>query len=136
MTLTLTTHDTRVDDPDAATIARILASLDGDRHVLVTLGRSEVTYLQASGSAQTGLALEYQDGSLDRHYTSGAPTLPLEAVTDIFQRYAREDESWRHGVRWEHVPFVPEKVRWYNTWVGYTAVLLIVIVLIWLWRGW
>ena len=136
MTLTLTTHDTRFDAPDAATIARVLASLDGDRHVLVTLGRSEQTYVQASGSARTGLALEYQEGSLDQHYRSGAETLPLETVTDIFQRYARDDESWRHRVPWEHVPYVPQKIPWYSTWVGYTVVLLIVIVLVWLWRGW
>jgi hypothetical protein len=136
MTLTLTTHDTRFDDPDAATISRVLASLDGDRHVLATLGRSEQTYVQASGSAQMGLALEYQEGSLDRRYTSAAVTLPLATVTDIFQRYARNDESWREGVRWEHVPYVPQKIRWYSTWVGYSIILLIVAALIWLWRGW
>jgi hypothetical protein len=136
MSLTLTTHDTRVDDPDAATIAKVLASLDGDRHVLVTLARSELTYVQASGIAQTGLALEYQEGSLDRHYGSGASPLPLEMVTDIFQRYARDDESWRQGVPWEHVPYAPQKIPWHSTWVGYTIVLLIVIFLVWLWRGW
>ncbi len=136
MTLTLTTHDTRFDDPDPATIAKVLAALDGDRLVLVTLGRSEVTYVQASGSAQTGLALEYQEGSLDRHYRSGAATLSLEMVTDIFQCYAREDESWRGRVPWEHVPYVSQKIPWYSTWVGYIVILLIVIVLIWLWRGW
>ena len=59
MGLTLTTHDTRFYDPDAATIAKVLASLDGGRHVLATLGRSELTYLQASGSVPTGFVLEY-----------------------------------------------------------------------------
>jgi hypothetical protein len=136
MSLTLTTHDTRFDDPDAATIAKALAALDGDRHVLVTLGRSELTYLQASGGAQTGLALEYQEGSLDRHYSSRAPALPLEMVTDVFQRYARDDESWRERFPWEHVPYVPEKIPWHSTWIGYTLILLVVVVLVWLWRGW
>jgi hypothetical protein len=136
MALTLTTHDTRFDDPDVATIASVLASLDGDRQVLVALGRSELTYVQASGSAQTGLALEYQEGSLDRRYTSGATTLTLETVTDTFQRYARDDESWKNGVPWEHVPYVPPKISWHSTWLGYLIILAIVIVLIWLWRGW
>jgi hypothetical protein len=136
MTLTLTTHDTRLDDPDAETIAKVLASLDGDRHVLATLGRSELTYVQASGSARTGLALEYQEGSLDRRYTSGAATLPLETVTDIFQRYARDDGSWRDRVPWEHVPHTLQKIPWHSTWVGYIVILLIVIALVWLWRGW
>src|SRR5262249_2691289 len=136
MTLTLTTHDTRFDDPDAATIAKVLASLDGDRHVLATLARSEQTYLQASGSALTGLALEYQEDSLDRRYTTATMTLSLGKVTAIFHRYAGNDQSWREGVPWEHVPYIPQKIPWYSTWVGYTITLLIVAALIWLWRGW
>ena len=135
MSLTLTTHDTGFDDPDAATIAKVLASLDGGRHVLATLGRSELTYLQASGSVQAGFALEYQDGSLDRHYQSRAAALPLDEVTDIFQKYARRDDSWRAAVEWEHVPFVPPKTPWFSTWVGYILILVTVIALIWLWRG-
>jgi hypothetical protein len=136
MTLTLTTHDTRFDDPDAATITRILASLDGERHVLVTLGRSDLTYVQASGNAATGLALEYQEGSLDRHYQSGAERIPLETATDIFLRYARDDASWRERVPWRQVPYVPPTIPWYSTWVGYTIILMIVVALVWLWRGW
>jgi hypothetical protein len=135
MGLTLTTHDTGFDDPDAATIAKVLASLDGGRHVLATLGDSELTYVQVAGSVRTGFALEYQEGSLDRHYRSRAANLPLAMATDIFQRYARGDGAWRHGVEWEHVPYVPRKIPWYSTWAGYTIILLIVITLIWLWRG-
>jgi hypothetical protein len=136
MALSLTTHDTRFDDPDAGTIAKILAALDGDRHVLVTLGRSDLTYVQASGSARTGLALEYQEGSLDRHYRSGGGLVPLETATDIFQRYARDDESWRARVAWDHVPYVHRKIHWHNTWVGYIVILAVAAALVWLWRGW
>ena len=135
MGLTLTTHDTAFADPDAATIARVLASLDGGRHVLATLGHSELTYLQVSGAVSSGFALEHQEASLERHYRSRAEALSLDEVTDIFQRYARGDESWRQRVAWEHVPYVPPKIPWFSTWVGYLIVLAIVIVLIWLWRG-
>ncbi len=137
MTLTLTTHDTRFDDPDAATIAKVLASLDGDRHALVTLGRSDLTYVQASGSAHDGPRPRVP-GGLPRPPLpeSVAPTLPLEMVTDIFQCYARDDESWRNRVPWEHVPYVPQTIPWHSTWVGYIVILLIVVALVWLWRGW
>lgn len=134
MGLTLTTHDTGYEDPDAGTIAKVLASLDGGRHVLATLGHSELTYLQASGSVQTGFALEHQEGSLDRHYRSRAADLPLDEVTHIFQRYARGDGSWRQGLEWERVPYVGQKTPWFATWVGYIVILLIVIVAICLWR--
>ena len=134
MGLTLTTHDTGFADPDATTIAKVLASLDGDRSALATLGPSELTYVQASGSVRTGFTLEYQEGSLDRHYTSRAANLPLATVTHVFQAYARGDETWRQGIEWQHVPFAPQKVPWYSTWIGYTIILVIVITLIWLWR--
>ncbi len=135
MGLTLTTHDTGFDDPDAATIAKVLASLDGARHVLATLGHSEVTYLQAAGSVHTGFTLEYQDGSLDQHFKSQAAALPLEQVTEIFQKYARGDGSWRERVRWERVPFAPPKASWSATWVGFMVILAFAIMLIWYWRG-
>ncbi len=131
MSLTLTTHDTRFDDPDAATIAKVLSLLDGELHVLATLAHSELTYLQASGSVPVGFALEHQEGSLDRHYRSRTPILSLGLVTDIFQKYARGDESWRDGAEWEHVAFVPPKIPWFSTWVGLAILLLIVISLIW-----
>ena len=136
MSATLTTHDTRFDDPDPATIAKVLAELDGDRHVLATLGESDLTYLQVTGGGPAGLQLEFQDGSLDRHYRSKNPDQPLALVTDLFQRYARGDQSWRDEVEWVHVPFVPQRIPWHSTWIGYIIILTIVATLIWLWRGW
>src|SRR5262245_5451274 len=135
MSLTLTTHDTAFDDPNPETIAAMLASLDGGRHVLVTLARSEVTYLQVSGSVQAGFALEYQEGSLDRHHKSLAANLPLDRVTDIFQRYARGDEGWRQDMDWKHVPYRPVETSWSGTWIGFAAILVVVIALIWYLRG-
>lgn len=135
MALTLTTHDTRFDDPDGATIAKVLASLDGGRNVLATLERSGLTYLEAEGSVRTGFTVEHQEGSLDRRYRGRASGLPLAQVTEIFQRYARGDASWGQGVEWDHAPFVPPHVPWYGTWVGYVLALAAVAALIWLWRG-
>ena len=134
MSLTLTTHDTGYADPDAATIAKVLASLDGGQNVLATLG-SDLTYVQASGSVRSGFALEYQEGALDAHHQSRASDLALERVTEIFQRYAVGDASWREGIEWDLVPYAEKKIPWYSTWVGYTIILLIVIALVWLLRG-
>ncbi len=131
MSLTLTTHDTAFDDPDPETIAKILASLDGSRHALATLARSELTYLQVTGSVQRGFALEYQEGSLDQHHRSRAANLPLYRVSDVFQRYARGDGAWRQCVDWEHVPHRPAKASWSGTWIGLAVVLALVIAIIW-----
>ncbi len=134
MALTLTTHDTRFDEPDAATIAKVLGSLDGGRNVVATLERSELVYLQAEGSADTGFALEYQDGSLDRRYRSRDRTLPLGQVGTLFQTYARDDAGWRDAVAWEHAPYTPAPIPWFSTWWAYVAAIFVVAALIWWWR--
>ena len=135
MALTLTTHDTRFDQLDDATIAKVLASLDGSRNVLATLERSELIYLQAEGGVRAGFILEYQDGSLDQRFRSRDHAVPLPQVTEIFQTYARGDATWRAGLAWEHVPFIPPATPWFSTWWAYTAAILAVAALIWWWRG-
>ena len=135
MALTLTTHDTRFDQLDDATIAKVLASLDGSRNVLATLERSELVYLQAEGAVREGFVLEYQDGSLDQRFRSRDPAVPLAQVTEIFKAYARGEATWRAGLAWEHVPFIPPPTAWFTTWWAYTGALLAVAGLIWWWRG-
>ena len=135
MSLTLTTHDTRFDAPDGATIAKVLASLDGGQKVIATLERSELSYVQAQGSAAAGFGLEYQEGSLDQHYRSAGGALPLARVTEIFQMYARGAAAWREGIAWEQQSFVPVRTPWFSTWWGYVFAILVVALLIWWWRG-
>lgn len=135
MAPTLTTHDTRFDQLDEATIARVLASLDGGRNVLATLERSELNYLQAEGGVHGGFVLEYQDGSLDRRYRSREHALPLGKVTAMFQMYARGDEGWRRDVAWEHVPFALPETSWLSSWWFYVLAMVTVSGLIWWWRG-
>ena len=135
MPLTLTTHDTRFDDPDPLTIAKVLSSLDGDRNVIAALERSEAEYLHAEGSAGAGLALEYQDGTIDRRYRCRAGALPVDRVSAIFQAYAQGGDAWRDGLEWDHVPYVTPTVPWFSTWWGYILALVAVAALIWWWRG-
>jgi hypothetical protein len=135
MSVTLTTHDTRFDQVDDATIAKVLGSLDGGRNVIATLERSEVTYLQAEGDTTRGFTLEYQDGSLDHRYRSREQALPLGQVTEVFHAYARGDERWRDGLTWQHVPFVPPPTSWISTWWAYVAAILAVAAFMWWLRG-
>lgn len=135
MSLTLTTHDTRFDQFDDATIAKVLASLDGGRNVHATIERSEMEYLQAEGAVQTGYFLEYQDGSIDRRYRSRERGLPLGQVTEMFQAYARGEREWERGLSWDHVPFVPPPTPWFSTWWAYVAAILAVTALAWWVRG-
>jgi hypothetical protein len=135
MPVTLNTLDHAYDEPDAATVAKTLADLDGRRNLVATLARGEATYLQATGSAAAGLVLLYQEGSLQHRYRT-TEKLPLARVTEAFQRYLRGDGAWREGIRWEEDEEKLEVTTWYESWWFYIGALVAVIgVFIW-WRGW
>jgi hypothetical protein len=55
------------------------------------------------GAPPWDLVLEYQVDSLDNHFRAVNDPLTMEAVIRAFQKYARGDESWRFGFRWERM---------------------------------
>jgi hypothetical protein len=136
MELLLTTHDTGYERPDGPTIAKVLASLDGGRNVLATLGSSDATYLQASGSVHTGFGLYLQEGSLERRLRTRDRALPLSWVTEAFQRYADGDLSWRDAVAWEQDAIQVPRESWMTSWPAYIALLGAVAAAMWLFHAW
>ncbi|MGH7316442.1 MAG: hypothetical protein ACREI6_08035 [Candidatus Rokuibacteriota bacterium] len=133
MDLMLSTHDTGYERPDGPTIAKVLASLDGGRNVVATLGTSDSTYLQATGSVQTGFGLDLQEGSLERRFRTRDRALRLPWVTEAFQRYATGDLSWRDTVEWEHDRIVVPKDSWVNSWAAYIGLLVAAATTLWFW---
>lgn len=136
MDLMLSTHDTGYERPDGPTIAKVLASLDGGRNVVATLGTTDATYLQASGSVQTGFGLDLQEGSLERRFRTRDRALPLPWVTEAFQRYATGDQAWRESVEWEQERIAVPKESWTNSWAAYIGLLVAASAAIWLWQTW
>lgn len=134
--LLLSTHDTGYERPDGPTIAKVLGSLDGGRNVQATLGASDSTYLQASGSVQSGFGLDLQEGSLERRYRTRDRALPLPWVTEVFQRYARGDLGWRDQVEWEQERIVLPRDSWTNSWWAYVGLMVAVAGAIWGWHAW
>src|SRR5262249_36485516 len=122
MALTLNTLDQAFETPDAAIVSKTLAELDGGRNLVATLAHDEATYLQASGSAASGLTLMYQDGSVAHRYRS-VDKLPLARATDAFQQYLRSESAWRESVRWEKDEGRVEVVKWYESWGAYMRAL-------------
>lgn len=131
MDLMLSTHDTGYGRPDGPTIAKVLASLDGGRNVVATLGMSDATYLQASGSVQSGFGLDLQEGSLERRFRTRDRALPLPWVTEAFQRYAKGDLAWRDMVEWERERIAVPEESWTRSWYAYIALLVGVAVAMW-----
>ena len=89
--------------PTGDVIRETLKSLPGGLPSFAILLRSEMTYIQAGGSGGEGFVLEYQEGSLDRHYRSADESLDLERATKILTLYLRGDESWHNEVEWKHI---------------------------------
>jgi hypothetical protein len=136
MGLTLSTHDTGYERPDGPTIAKVLASLDGGRNVVATLGISDSSYLQVTGSVQGGFGLDLQEGSLERRFRTRDRALPLGWVTEAFQRYAAGDLAWREAVEWEPERIALPQASWTDSWMVYVVVLVGVAAAIWIWHTW
>jgi hypothetical protein len=136
MDLLLSTHDTGYERPDGPTIAKVLASLDGGRNVLATHGTSDLSYLQAIGSVQTGFGLDLQEGSLARRFRTRDRALPLAWVTEAFQRYANGDLAWRETVAWEQEHIHVPRETWMNSWAAYIALLVAVATAMWFLHTW
>jgi hypothetical protein len=84
-----------VKNPDAAAIRKSLAEVQG----FAILSQNNLTYIQASGSAKDGFWLEYQAGSIDKHYRC-PDQLSLERATGVFVSYVQADDGWKTSIQW------------------------------------
>jgi hypothetical protein len=84
-----------------ATEDDILASIDGEEFAI--LGIDPDTYIQCAEQKEPPYeyVLEYQDGSLDRHYQAVDGPITLDRVIAAFIKYLRRDSSWQSDFRWE-----------------------------------
>ncbi len=74
---------------------------EDEAHAILAV--DDLTYLQCAlrDEPPGTYFLEYQDGSLNRHFrVSDGPVL-LDRVLTAFQKYLRGDESWRFDFTWE-----------------------------------
>jgi hypothetical protein len=84
-----------------ATEHDIRSLVEGEEFAI--LGPDPDTYIQCAEQKEPphGYVLEYQDGSLDRHYQAVDGPITLDRVISAFIKYLRRDPSWRSDFRWE-----------------------------------
>lgn len=87
-------------NPGPDEIVKALSSLDGKNRSFAILSRTEFTYIQVSGSVKDGFSMEYQDGSLDKHYYCPGD-MSLEVTVKAFISYARGENEWQKTLKWE-----------------------------------
>lgn len=92
-----------IDDPAPRAIANALSTLDpkDNTFAVYVRGGSGNTYMQTACDDENEFVLEYQEGSVEQHYQCANRYLKLGGVIDIFQRYARGDDSWKNENEWE-----------------------------------
>lgn len=94
-----------IQDPNTLEIEDHLRTLDGESNGYAILSQSELSYMQAAGGCETGLTVEYQDGSTDQHYSSAAGGASLHDVVEAFRAYAVSDDRWKTMFEWEKLDF-------------------------------
>jgi hypothetical protein len=93
---------------ESGTVVRQVAEKDLADHIeredFAILSEDKQAYIQcAKQSPGSGYVLEYQDGSVERHYTATGGPIAMDRVVSAFIKYLRRDPSWRSDFQWERV---------------------------------
>ncbi len=106
MRLTLE-NGTVIDNPTAAQIDAAVRSLNWrEDNAFAILEQSEWTFMQTAQNDDPErqvpvFFLDYQEGSLKKHYHAVDEQIALDRVLTAFQKYGRGDASWRDDFEWE-----------------------------------
>jgi hypothetical protein len=86
---------------DNATEHDVLQYLEGENFAI--LSADDNTYMQCAEQDEPPYeyVLEYQDGSLDRHYHAVDGPITLDRVLTAFRNFLRGDPSWRTDFHWD-----------------------------------
>lgn len=115
-------------------VERALRSLDASNgaDAFVILEKEPMHYLQVAGDADSGFHLEYQEESLEKHYTCVTPDLTEENIIRTFLRYLEGDSRWKSDHQWEVAPlgsYIPVSKSWLRYALIGAAVIVTLIVL-------
>jgi hypothetical protein len=69
----------------------------------VVLSRNDMNYIQAALSdfEGEGIILEYQEGSLDKHFSATDKNISKEVILSVFLAYLKGDAAWKEKFDWE-----------------------------------
>jgi hypothetical protein len=81
--------------------ADIVEAIKGDGFAI--LGDDPMTYIQCAPHPETPaeFVLEYQDGSLKRHFHAIDAPVTMDRVVGAFGKYLRKDPSWKRDFKWQ-----------------------------------
>jgi hypothetical protein len=76
---------------------------ENDMDDFVILSKNNMHYIQTAigEKEEEGFILEFQDGSLDKHFIATDRDLELEKIIEIFIAFNKGDENWKSDFEWE-----------------------------------
>lgn len=92
-----------VKNPTPELIALELERYASRSDFFAVLATSPMTYLQTAGNQEELYALEYQDGSTNRHFETTRKRLSLLEVQQAFERYIKGDTRWKSEFEWRRI---------------------------------
>lgn len=96
------------ENPTEEQILTGLDSIDGDECNFAILSSDDMTYVQTAGDPAIGFVLEYQKGSLAKHYRVKNQELSLDEIKKAFIAYSKGDVSWIDTYEWEKENLSPK----------------------------
>jgi hypothetical protein len=93
------------DDPSSDQLVESLMSMQGDDSAFAILSRSDLEYMQAAPQSIAGYVIEYQEGTLDRHFQ--VIDTDWELLKDAFLSYSDDNGNWKNMFEWERIDLSP-----------------------------
>ncbi len=90
----------KIENPSDLQIKNGIEDLGNTDDSFAILSKSDMIYIQTSGTKKDGFVLEYQNGSTDKHFH--VPGLLTESeVIKAFILYAKGNDQWERDFAWE-----------------------------------
>jgi hypothetical protein len=74
-----------------------------DMDDFVVLSQNDMNYIQSALSdfEGEGFILEYQEASLDKHFSATDKNISKDDILSVFLAYLKGDSSWKEKFNWE-----------------------------------
>lgn len=95
-------HGYGIQNPSEADIRRVIEAIARNEQDLAILydEADPDTYIQTASGGRGGFLLEYQEKSIEAHYTATTPNITADQVIGAFLATMRGDAAWKTQFAW------------------------------------
>jgi len=101
-----------------------LRALPTEDEAIIVLWKSESEFLQAGGVPSDGFVLNDQNTRTGADWSSANRALQLPTIIRALTSFAREENAWRHVIKWEGMSRAPGWAKWFDVPPGLAALVI------------